>query len=157
MNKLILAVLAILLAFILIAAPTAQAATDKCDPAPVLAVAQALKSTGNAKVDLGKLNSLKAQIIALETACSGFAWSGTGSLLSDPFDLPKGSYRVELKSTDASAELKSVADDDCRQIFLANVTGAVKQLRIDQKVCRYTLEISYADNVKWEVAITPLK
>lgn len=157
------ALLFIVMISALVASPRlsdAQADKPKCDPATVIKKANELKASGDAKKDIEALTALTSDISAANIACNGFSWNGKGSKVYDPFDLPKGSYRMKLdwKGGPLLATVEHIGETTC--------AGSVDNTTIENRFnasedCRATLQVKiYSDNDKatdWTITLEPLK
>jgi hypothetical protein len=159
MRRLIMVVLTIVIGLSLSPALAQDGKTAKCDPAAVIQQASQLKSTGDAKKDMALLTDLSKAISAANVVCNGYTFTGKGSKVLDPFDLPKGTYRMKLDwpSQDAMlAQLDSVGDDFC--------IGVTNDKKREERVtasngCRAVIQINTLgqDEATWTVTLEPLK
>ena len=151
------------------ASPLDQTATANatvspdCQPASVIGHANALKSTGDIERDLTTLQNLAAEVSAQTIACHGLTFKGKGSLLSDPFNVAKGTYRVKLdwpSKTAFTGRLKQIDDSSCDVLVDYDPQGSSNLTeRLDSLGCRATLQVNTFEdtNTEWVITLEPLK
>jgi hypothetical protein len=140
----------------------AQADKPKCDPAAVIKKASALKSSGDVKKDMDALVKLQIDIATANIACNGMTFEGKGAKIIGPFDIPKGDYRVTLKTNGFfSANLK-VRDGTCEggtfgllfNIFSGGANSGTEAL-ITSEGCKAIIETSNVTE-SWKLTIEPI-
>lgn len=139
---------------LLIASTPAQS-QDKaaCDLAPAFRSAQSLKPTGDTDKDVAALMALQDAITAAHIVCKGLTFSGQGSQVLRPFDLPAGMYKMVLAKGDVNVSLVKVSGDNCT----ATVTGTLLETTVLTKGCRATLKSLAIDRQEWTVTLEPLQ
>ncbi len=133
----------------------AQVDSPRCDPAAVVKKAASLSSVGEKQADLNALNQLRDEINAVNVACTGLRFSGTGSKVLDPFDLPGGNYRLQMTwqgSGRITVSLSSVDDRIC-SAFLT-VDSPEQLVKTDG--CRAVLEVVDRDQKPWTIVFESL-
>lgn len=128
-----------------------------CKPADVITRAAALKSTGDNKQDMDALIKLAADIETANIACNGFSWSGTGAMVTDPFILPKGAYRMKLTVSDKTApflgSIQGVGDSHCYESVAEDKLVAKLDVLSD---CHASLVVDSSSG-DWTITLEPLK
>ena len=146
------------------AAPTASA---NCNPAAVIAIANALKSTGDPRQDSANLLALAAQIDASNTACFGLTLSGTGKKVVPPFTIPAGLYRATLTTTTDFTAKPTVISGNCgapmfytpAAFFYAISEGAATGIdtTIQSDGCQLVLTVDQVKPSPWTITLNPLQ
>src|SRR5260370_35750596 len=113
----------VLVAFCGAAKGSAKPKTQKptCAPASVITKAAALKSAGDNAKDMVALMTLAADINNANLVCNGMTFTGTGTTVTDPFDLAQGTYRVKI-AADKSLDSYDVA---IKYVGAANCAGSI--------------------------------
>jgi len=94
--------------------PTPTQNAPDCKPSTVISKAAALRTSGDPRRDLELLNTLMADIQAMNVSCNGLRFNGRGNKVLGPFTLPVALYRVTARTTgDLTVDLQSVARGDC--------------------------------------------
>lgn len=141
--------------------------TANCQPATVIAAANALKSTGDNKQDETHLLDLAAQIDASNVACFGLKFTGSGKQVIAPFTLPAGVYRVTLlTATDLTAKPTVISGTCGGPYFYGNAEYwfAVSDFAQDgvettvrSEGCQLILEINQTFSSAWSIDFNPLQ
>lgn len=117
MLKKIFAVLVIVASFSLSSShslPSAAQAKVTCDPSYAMQLANALKPTGDKAKDVAALLLLGSKIELLNVYCNGLTFENTGNKVEGPFVLPRGNYKVTVKTKDAFvANIRTFAGSSC--------------------------------------------
>src|SRR5262245_13110638 len=119
----------------------------KCNAADVLSMASSLKSSGDDKKDMDALIKLSQDISAANIACNGFTWSGKGAVVTDPFNIPKGNYRMKLVLDNTEkpfqGQIEGIGDSKCYE----SVANDKLVSRLDAlSECRATLTVDNNDD-----------
>ncbi|MCC7448290.1 MAG: hypothetical protein IT324_12795 [Anaerolineae bacterium] len=94
--------------------PTPTQLAPDCKPATVINKAAALRTSGDPRRDLDLLNTLMADIQAMNVSCNGLRFNGRGNKVLGPFALPVALYRVTARTNgDLTVDLQAVARGDC--------------------------------------------
>jgi hypothetical protein len=160
----ILAIVTLLIVLVVVASsvPTAaQTTKPKCDPAAVIAKANALKSGGDAKKDVQALVALQAEISQLNLMCNGMVLSGKTSKVLDPITLPSATYRVKVTNKKVlviGSVISTTLSGEC------GVAGVIMAIQTDQremegviesKDCRMVIDIKNLSD--WTIGFEPLE
>lgn len=140
----------------LVGLPAQAQDKSKCDPAAVIQLANNLKSTKDTQEDIAALLKLQDQIIAANIACNGLTFTGKGSKVVRPFDLPAGTYLLSLQTEGmVNGSLKAMGNNS--SACYGNAMPSRAESRVDSKGCRATIEVMATDNVEWTITLEPLQ
>lgn len=152
--------LLILCVFVSLLIPVeAPGAKGACAASDVIKEAAKLKSSGDDAKDLVALQLLAKRISAANITCNGYVFEGKGSKVFDPFDLPKGTYRIVLSGSDISlvtVTLEGLGGEYCSGV----VAGMMSESAVETSGCRAVLAVtavSMGVEPSWKITFESLK
>jgi hypothetical protein len=144
----------------------AQADKPKCDPAAVIAKANALKSSKDDKTDMAALISFSQEITAANIACNGFTFSGKGKKVLGPVSISEGLYKVTVTTQKGFAVVPKPVSKECGTSYdvpdlslyrLSDETEPVSEASLTvPHTCRLAFDVNRADT-PWTLTIEPLE
>jgi len=136
--------------------PTSTPSQD-CNPGDLITQFSKLTPSGNAEKDIATLLKMRTQITNQNIACHGMTFSGKGGGITEPFNLPAGSYRftVVIAPKGFVADLEGVTDEWCATGGLNDNTSSNI---VRTKGCMVVLKVRlYEDTGNWLFKVEPLK
>lgn len=138
----------------------AQRSKPGCIPANAIKRAQAMKSSKDDAKDMAALNLFAEQISSLNIACNGLTFSGEGSKVLNPFDLPKGKYRMKIQGSNlvyTTVRIENATEALCFGLLGMGVSEGAIDASND---CRAILSVESTaalGETSWTVTLEPLK
>lgn len=155
--------LALILCFLVpfsIAPVAAQDPQYTCDSEAFLGAVSQAKPTGDLAANEKIIDVIADALRKYRMACADYKWEGEGSNVTDLFELPKGAYRAEFKTSYISVTELEVITGKCSMDSVSQLeAGDVTQSQlIRSEGCTAVLQISsYKSSAPWTITIIPLK